>query len=136
MRRREFLSVVGGVAAWPLAAGAQQPAVPVIGFLDSQSPGTLSDTSLHGYRRGLKEVGYVEGENVTMEYRWAENQPARLSELAADLVRRRVAIIATLTPPAALAAKAATATIPSCLASAMTQSRLVLSQASTGPVAI
>ena len=86
--------------------------MPVIGSLDSQSPGTYADTTLHGYRRGLKELGYVEGENVTVEYRWAENQIDRLPELAADLVRRRVAVIVAPSPLAALAAKAATATIP------------------------
>src|SRR5262245_26307935 len=113
MRRRDFVKVIAGsAAAWPLAAHAQQPAVPAIGFLDSQSPGTFTDTLLHGYRRGLKEVGYVEGDNITIEYRWAENQLDRLPELVADLIRRRVAIIVTLAPPATLAAKAATTTIP------------------------
>jgi putative ABC transport system substrate-binding protein len=113
MRRRDLITLLGSaVAGWPLAAYAQQPAMPVIGFLDSQSPGTYSDTTLHGYRRGLKEAGYVEGENVTVDYRWAENQIDRLPELAGALVQRQVAVIVTAAPPAALAAKAATAKIP------------------------
>lgn len=113
MRRRDLITLLGSaVAGWPLAAYAQQPAMPVIGFLDSQSPGTYSDTTLHGYRRGLKEAGYVEGENATVDYRWAENQIDRLPELAGALVQRQVAVIVTAAPPAALAAKAATAKIP------------------------
>ena len=113
MRRREFIALLGSAtAAWPLVARAQQPMIPVIGYLDSQSPGTFTDTVLHGFRRGLKETGYVEGENVMIEYRWAENQIDRLPELADSLVRRPVAVLVAGAPSAALAAKAATTSIP------------------------
>jgi putative ABC transport system substrate-binding protein len=112
MRRREFFGLLGGAAAaWPLVAHAQQPTMPVIGFLDPRSPDTIAYL-LRAFRQGLKDTGYVEGENVTIEYRWAENQIDRFREFVVEFVHRKVALIATGSTPAALAAKAATSTIP------------------------
>src|SRR5215470_2435041 len=112
MRRREFITVLGGAAAWPLAASAQPSAMPLIGFLDIRSPDTLIEDRLRAFRQGLRDAGYVERENVAIEYRWAENEMKRLPELAADLVRHPVATIVTTSSSSTLAAKAATTKIP------------------------
>jgi putative ABC transport system substrate-binding protein len=112
MRRREFVAVIGGMAAWPLAARAQQQSLPVIGFVDSRSVETMGNR-LRGFRRGLEEGGYTEGQTVVVEYRWAENRMDRLPELATDLAHRNVdVIVASGGLGGAFAAKAATTTIP------------------------
>jgi putative tryptophan/tyrosine transport system substrate-binding protein len=135
MRRREFITLVGGVAAWPLAARAQQPLMPVIGFLGSESP-DLWATRLNAFRQGLGESGFIEGRNVTVEYRWAESDYSRLPTLALELAHRQVTLMATGTVPGVRAAKAATTTIPVVFVTAAIRLSLVLSPACVSRVAI
>jgi putative ABC transport system substrate-binding protein len=111
IRRRESITLLGAAAAWPLAARGQQPGLPTIGFLYTGEPGAI-EKQLAAFRKGLSETGYVEGQNVAIEYRWALNESSRFSELAADLVRRRMSAIAAIGALAALAVRAATPTIP------------------------
>jgi putative tryptophan/tyrosine transport system substrate-binding protein len=118
LKRREFITVIGGMAAaWPLVAGAQQPAMPVVGWLSSASPNGSSNFTA-AFRAGLAETGYVEGQNVTIEYRWAENHNDRLTSLVVDLVNKRVAVIVASAIRATLAAKSATTQIPIVFATA------------------
>ena len=132
IRRREFIAGLGSAAVWPVVARAQQPEMPVIGFL-APSPLNFYKTVTVPFLQGLKEAGFVEGQNVAIEYHYAELQIDRLPALAADLVRRRVAVIVPIGGPAMLAAKAATTTIPIVFSLALTRSHRVLSPASTGP---
>ena len=130
MRRREFITFVGSAAAWAHAARAEQSEMPIIGFLNSASPQPFANY-VSGFRVGLKQTGYMDGQNVNIEFRWAEGHYDRLPEMAADLVRRKVAVLVSTGPPSVTAAKAATATIPI----APIRSSSASSLASAGPVA-
>ena len=111
MRRRDIITLLGGAAAWPFAAQAQQPAPPLVGFLGSDSPELYAER-LRAWRQGMRETGYAEGQNVATEYRWAEGRNDRLPALAADLVRRPLTAIVTSTTPSTLALKTVTTTLP------------------------
>src|SRR5271165_4560443 len=111
MRRRDFITLLGGTTAWPLTARAQQKTMPVVGILAAPAPEPLHD-QIAAFRQGMNESGYIEGENVTVEYRWAEGQYDRLPAMANDLIARGAAVIVALAPAAAAAAKAATVTVP------------------------
>ena len=133
LQRRAFIAGLGGAAAWPVVARAQQPAMPVIGFLNSASPQPF-ENYVAGFRAGLKETGYVDGQNVAIEFRWAEGHYERLPGMAADLVRRKVAVlVATGGSPAVLAAKAATTTVPIAFTIGGDPVRLGIVTSSAGP---
>ena len=126
MRRREFISLFGSAAAWPLIARAQQPAMPVIGFLSSRSPGE-SASIVEAFRQGLRETGFIEGQNLGIAFRWAEGRYDRLPALASELVSLPVTLLfAAGGPPSAFAAKGATSTIPIVFSAAQIQSKLAL----------
>ena len=135
LKRREFISLVGGAVAWPLSAHGQQLVMPAIGFLDSRSHEAMTDR-LRGFRQGLKSAGYAEGENVAVAYRWAENQADRLPALAAELAHQPVAaIVASGGPQVIFALKDATTTIPIIFLTAEDPVRLGWSPACPGPAA-